>query len=323
MAKVSSSKSDSFSKGHSRETPLWLRALYAIVSLCCLGLALVYGVVAFKSGANPTTPLFIVLIIGLALIHWILVLRQRDDFKKLRAGLNNDVARGLEGVERHATDLLASKVDVLAKRTDVLEAIAEVYEMAANRARENKECGDGKPETIILFGASSIQPRAGEPINSSETEETPSERLDKARTKAERENVRFDRYVRLFDDKNFLGRSPEIRNAYLVWLGGQISLLTRSPLHTLYNARRAPRWKAIRSSVASETSFVDILGDGESGFVIRGDQFAKSQRRNSREYINDTTGGREPILGIFRQQNVDDLKKHFEEMSQLNDAAEG
>lgn len=319
MADHSSRSNENNTREPRKEFPIWLRAIYALLALLALGIALIYGVVALQNGANPAMPLFIMLLVGIALLHWILITRQRDDFKRLRATLNADVAKGLRSVESRATNLLASKVDVLAKRSEVLETMAEVYNNAAERVKKKKTEGlVGKPETIILFGASSIQPRVDEPINSSETEETPSEKLEKARAKAETQGVRFDRYVRLFDDKNFLGRSPGIRDAYLIWLEGQISLLTRSPLHVLYNARRAPRWKAIRSSVASDTTFVDILGDGESGFAIRGEQFAKSQKRNSKDYINDTTGGRKPIIAIYRQQTVDQLKTHLEEMKQLN-----
>ena len=64
--------------------------------------------------------------------------------------------------------------------------------------------------------------------------------------------------------------------------------------------------------------FIDILGDGESGFLIRGDQFAKAQKRNSHDYIGKTAG-RIPILNIFRQQNVDELKAHLAEMKTLLD----
>lgn len=320
MAEISPSPNDNNVPEPRKESPVWLRTIYALLALLALGIALIYGVTALQNGASPAMPLFILLLVGIAFLHWILITRQRDDFKRLRAALNADVTRGLKSVEAKASGLLASKVDVLAKRSDVLETIAEVYKEAAESAEKKKSEGlVDRPETIILFGASSIQPKGDEPMNSSEMEETPSEKLEKTRAKAEAQGVRFDRYVRLFDEKNFMGRSPGIRYAYLVWLQGQISLLTRSPLHTLYNARRAPRWKAIRSSVASDTTFVDILGDGESGFAIRGEQFAKSQKRNSKEYINDPTGGRDPIIAIYRQQTVDELKRHLEEMTQLND----
>jgi hypothetical protein len=300
--------------------PWWVQTLNVILAIVAFGIAIVFGLLEGLRGNGVTLPVFVLLVAGLALLHWVLISRQRDNFQRLSNGLRLQVKDGLGTLQDRASKLLDSKVEVQHSREELLDAIAEVYEEVAAKAKAAKAASvaDYQSEIIKLFGASSVQPRPGEGQTGASIERTPFERFNEARDQAEQQSVLFHRYVRLFDEKNFLGRSKEIRVAYLHWLEDQISLLTRSNLHTLFNARRAPRWKAIRSSITSGTTFIDILGDGESGFVIKGGNFALAQRRNSDRYINSGSAGRKAILSRFSQRNVADLEEHLDEMKTLH-----
>jgi hypothetical protein len=298
----------------------------ASVGLMLFGLFSAITLLAFaeyNAGNSPAIWIYVVFGVGLGFVLLRLAAIQSENFSRLRADLKQDVSAGLASLQLEAGKLLSSKVEVKNGRDDLLDAISAVFSDAAVRSEALPSASKGyAPEVILLFGASSIQPKASDADSSGHPEglQTPYDRFVLARQRAETEGIRFHRYVRLFDDKNFLGRSPEIREAYLIWLKEQIALMKRSPLYVLINARRAPRWKAIRSSIISNSSFIDILGDGESGFIVHGADFSSTQRANAQKYIDSTNGGRTAVIDRFSQDyGLGNLEGHLAEMTQLND----
>ena len=292
----------------------------ASVGLMLFGLFLAITLLAFaeyNAGNSPAIWIYVVFGVGLGFVLLRLAAIQSENFSRLRTDLKQDVSTGLAELQLEAAKLLSSKVEVKNGRDDLLDAISAVFSEALPSASKGYAL-----EVILLFGASSIQPKASDADSSGHPEglQTPYDRFVLARQRAETEGIRFHRYVRLFDDKNFLGRSPEIREAYLIWLKEQIALMKRSPLYVLINARRAPRWKAIRSSIISNSSFIDVLGDGESGFIVHGADFSSTQRANAQKYIDSTNGGRTAVIDRFSQDyGLGNLEGHLAEMTQLND----
>jgi hypothetical protein len=288
----------------------------AITLLAMLGIVILLSVAELRSGGNPSILLYVAfLFIG----TFVFVLQSffiSSELKAHKAQVKEAIDSGAERINGEMTELLSIRVTPMDSREALLSTISGVFERAAERAREKNK----RPEVIVLFGASNIQQSGLAAVGEAVDEMTSSgfEKFVAARSMAENEGIQFHRYVRLFDDKSFPNRSPEIRRGYLLWLEEQVRLMKRSPLYVLVNARRAPRWKAIRSSIISETDFVDILGDGESGVLIAGQTFAATQRRNATRFINSVAGGREPVLDRYEQSTLPDLQRHIDEMLELN-----
>ena len=79
----------------------------------------------------------------------------------------------------------------------------------------------------------------------------------------------------LFLDKGeYRKRVVETRIAYKKWLAKQISLLERNPNYAFFDCLRAPKWGSSRSSVFTERAVIDVIGNGKSGVLIRGEQVA-------------------------------------------------
>ncbi len=64
----------------------------------------------------------------------------------------------------------------------------------------------------------------------------------------ERGDIRIDRYLRFFQASNLLTRSPRYQDDYLKWLEKQKIIIENNPSYTLYDSRRAPRWKSQRTT---------------------------------------------------------------------------
>lgn len=295
--------------------------LVLLISTILLFVALLVAIAVLayaelENGQSPAIILYVLLSVAIGAIAIRLAAVQHSNFRLLREGLRDDLSESLEGIKLDMSKLLSSRVEVKDSRDALLESVSDLYSDAANAAKGAR----AGQVIVVLFGASSVQPKASETTRGAEGDatQTPYDRFMFARKQAEDAGVIFQRYVRLFDDKNFMGRSPEIRDGYLVWLQEQIDLMKRSPLYQLTNARRAPRWKAIRSSIITDSFFIDVLGDGESGFVMKGRDFCRSQQRNAEAYINSTEGGRSPILDKFDKFSVGRLEEHLKEMRELN-----
>jgi hypothetical protein len=95
------------------------------------------------------------------------------------------------------------------------------------------------------------------------------------------------RYISLLDPAEYKKRDPEVREAYLRWLKKQISLLERNPNYVFFNCLRAPKWGSSRSSIFTERAVLDVIGNGLSGVLIRGEQVARTLREGSQTlFIN-------------------------------------
>lgn len=303
----------------------WIEILFWLLLFTSLILSSLWAFVLVGRGQEIDIIFSIIILASFTTMMWRIGRAQSLNYENLRSSLRSDLKDGLELFKSDTTKLLDSKVDVKPNKDLLIEAIGDLYNNAAMRTTEGKAAADishGR-ELIIMFGASDVQPKSSSTDERSDDgSETPFDKYTKGRNAAEAADVIFHRYVRLFDDKNFRGRSFEIRRAYLVWLKEQISTIERYKSYVLMNARRAPRWKAIRSNIIAYDTYIDILGDGEAGFVIKGRAFAQAQIRNSNNYIRKASGSNDPILNTYDYTSVGKLKIHLEEMTILQNEIE-
>lgn len=291
----------------------WLQFFVIILFVLIAVGAMFWSFWLFYDGKDPTLILFLVLLCSFTFLLWKMTTVQNSNYNKLKQSIALIVNGGINAYSTVVEGLLASKVEVINSKEDLIGKIGKLYEEAA---KLRKECPEIQ-QRIVLFGASDIQPMPSEESDDSDEEETSFDLHRRGRLAAEEQGVVFERFIRFFDETSFLGRSRDIQENYVVWLDDQVSAMRRYSGYILCDAKRAPRWKAIRSSIISSNSFIDILGDGDAGFVIHGEEFANSQRRKARDYINLAKGSTNPILGRYELQNVDKLIEHIDKMRVL------
>ena len=190
-------------------------------------------------------------------------------------------------LEKHRAVLkknLEPSVEVLRSRENVMRAVGELLVAASAQTQETQtEHGTSRPSQRIVyyFGSANLSPPIAE-IKASQRLEggdmTAVEIYQKGMEEVKRALVQVRQFIRLFDEENFPNRSFEFRRAHLAWLDAQLNLMKTSPNFALYDSRRAPRWNSSRTTLIVPGAYLDVIGDGDSGILIRG----KSVSRNLR-----------------------------------------
>lgn len=289
-----------------------------VTSVTVFGIYLTHVYTQQQSGLY-VTPLiiFCMITLGALLLMFESQRKRFRDFTKAMKELSDDQ---VSKVNQRVSALLSSQIFPLHGRGQIVEEIAAALERSAERSKLqiNTESNSAR-EVVMFFGAATVLPKGSDMsmLSSNDVESSPFEKYIKANALANDSQVIVERYIRLFDSTNFGGRSSEVRQGYIEWIEAQISNLKKSHNYTIKNARRAPRWKAIRSSFISGDTFIDILGDGESGFSVTGKSFADQQRANAKRYIANSFN-REPYISTYNFNNVADLEQHLGEMRDIH-----
>lgn len=97
------------------------------------------------------------------------------------------------------------------------------------------------------------------------------------------ETIPVVRYISLLEPSDYKRRGEQTRDAYIKWLEKQISLIERNPQYLLFDCPRAPSWGSSRSSIFTARALLDIVGNGQTGILIRGDQVAQDLKNSSKE----------------------------------------
>ena len=107
------------------------------------------------------------------------------------------------------------------------------------------------------------------------------------------------RYISLLEPSDYKRRGPGTRADYVKWIEKQITLVERNPHYFLYNCPRAPSWGSSRSSVFTVRALLDIVGNGESGILIRGEQVAQDLAKSTKDLLK-----RGPLLSLLCITNL-------------------
>ena len=235
-------------------------------------------------------------------------------------------------------DKLSTTVNSLAGLLQVIEALADAYEdavatfdsepkalsnMIAIIRKRPDLFSDTVPEVAIhYFGAATITPTEDQIKDSDALEDyrmSPVERFRDVNNELHDCNVGIHRYLRFFDLPGFERRTTEVRALYIDWLENQIKLIKGNDRYYLVNARRAPRFLAIRNFVITHNSYIGILGKGDSGFQVNGEAFAEQQLAAALDYIRSS---RKSWPTIYSQSGgLEDLEVYLKDLKECHEEA--
>jgi len=156
----------------------------------------------------------------------------------------------------------------------VLKAASDVLLEAVHETQEHR--------FVVFIGAASLSTLKF-PATTSTDEDTmsPVEEYNTRLMNLEGARVPVKRYVSLVKPADFKKRKPDTRRDYLRWFEKQIGLLKDNPKYTLIDCYRAQPWGGSRSSIITHKSFLDIVGEGDSGFLITGEEVARTLKDSS------------------------------------------
>src|ERR1041385_4534892 len=101
------------------------------------------------------------------------------------------------------------------------------------------------------------------------------------------DNVPTTRYISLLDVPDYKRRLPKTKAAYKAWLKKQIDLLDGNTHYTFYDSPRAPKWGSSRSTIFTKRSMLDVVCNGVTGVLVRGDQVARELLKGSKDLFEN------------------------------------
>ena len=202
--------------------------------------------------------------------------------------------RTLEDVKKHSkenwdtlTDWikthLSPAIISLPTRNDVLKEASNIINAAIKEASNSNKY-------IVYVGSGELLKDPPE----TEEGDTPLTEYQSVIARVKNDGVNVTRYISLLDKQDYQKRVNQTQEAYKRWLMKQISLLEANPNYTFYDCPRAPKWGSSRSSIFTRLALLDVIGNGHSGILVRGDQVAQELLKGSRELFE--TAGVKPSV---------------------------
>lgn len=224
--------------------------------------------------------------------------------------LDRNIDRGLDDVRviarrtrEDVNDLLETN---LQPRITALDSPEKVIRSAIDILQEASQVP--KEERFVVFigaGSLSSEPDSTAPedrVSLSEDYKNRLVALDAAK-------VKVTRYIALFDSKPNPPRKKETVKRYLAWMDKQMAMLASHSHYTLVNSPRAQPWGGSRSSIITSRAYLDIVGEGEAGFLVRGEEIARTLHRSSEKLLS-TANNEKPYKGD--SESLERLKKKKE-----------
>jgi hypothetical protein len=143
--------------------------------------------------------------------------------------------------------------------------------------------------------------------------DSPSTTYQSAIARLKNDEVKTTRYISLLDVSDYRRRIRKTQSAYKAWISKQIGLLEGNPRYTFYDSPRAPKWGSSRSSIFTKRALLDVVGNGITGMLVRGDQVAQELLKGSRDLF-ETAGVKPSVYNSTRLkehlQNLDEPQKN-------------
>lgn len=136
----------------------------------------------------------------------------------------------------------------------------------------------------------------------------PSQKYRSAMADLARTGVPIDRYIHLFTPIEYTGRGPGFQKKYLEWIDRQINTLRENPRYRLWTTPRAGAWGGSRSSIVTRRVVLDIVGDGEGGFIVQSTDVAATLRQATIKFFEDAPLNK-PV-----QYDVSDLMRYKDDL---------
>lgn len=185
----------------------------------------------------------------------------------------------------------------LKPRMETLRGLDQVCREAARTIVLAHEAREDQNRFITFYGSASLSTvhtgsrRFGERRISNERDEdiqTPEQIYAGALEAAASDQVRIRRYIRLFTEDEFKKRGRAVQEEYVSWLKAQYYQLNRNPNYRLTNVVRAPLWGSNIARIVTHSRLLELVGSGEAGLLLVGENIAEAIRRHTRESILGT-----------------------------------
>lgn len=181
----------------------------------------------------------------------------------------------------HATELREWIIARLNPAILSLEGRDDVLGQAASIIQDASDEGTQGYRYVVYFGSAELnkEPAATEDRNS------PLNDYLSAIAQLGNKGVRVTRYISLLEPSDQRLRWPNRQDEYKSWINKQIVLLEQNSGYELFDCPRAPSWGSTRSSIITARALLDVVGNGQSGVLIRGDEVAQDMLKSSREIL--------------------------------------
>jgi hypothetical protein len=259
----------------------WFHPIYFLLALA-LGILIGHKINLWTSfGAqDPQRPYVLhsepwMLITSVGLL--VLVIVKDRYFETLAIRALENITKVSEDHQRTLTkwiqDHLSPTIISLSNRNDVLAKASSIIDTAISEKHE--------PERYVVFTGSAALYKD---IDEQETDtDTPLSKYRSAMARLTNSSVVATRYISLLDRTDFKRRGENTRADYIKWIEKQITLVERNPNYSLYHCPRAPNWGSSRSSIFTAKALLDIVGNGEGGILIRGEQVAQNLAESTKQ----------------------------------------
>lgn len=177
------------------------------------------------------------------------------------------------------SDQLSPSILELEKTDDVLHHAADLINNAFKETTQSAKF-------LIYIGSGDLQK---DPPEARDLEEdSPAMEYQSAVSQARNGHLNIERFISLMEPADFQHRQPPTKEAYCAWIQKQIDNLERNPNYTFWHTTRAPQWGSSRSSIFSAKALIDVVGNGNSGVLIRGEKISRALLDGSRRLFDST-----------------------------------
>jgi hypothetical protein len=199
-----------------------------------------------------------------------------------------------DNLEDFLDENLEPRIRVLNGREGVRRAASKLFEEILTEPGEHP---------IVMFtGAASLATvKRDEPEDLDESKQSSVEEYNTRLLQLQGASVQVRRYVVLIKSPDFSSRRVKTLEEYSAWLGKQLDLLKENSGYLLVDCYRSQPWGGARSSIITKNGFLDMIGDGESAFLIKGERIAEVLYTKSRKLLDGAN------QRMYRGGHSDDL----------------
>lgn len=212
------------------------------------------------------------------------------------------VAKGTDDLEGFLEENMEPRISPLESREQVRRAASKMFEEVIKE--------DPDKRIVIFMGAASLGTQQdNEPKDLDEDKMSSIEEYNSKLTQMQNAGVSLRRYIALMKkDSSPPYRKEKTQQEYVGWLAKQIEIVRTNPKYVLVDCPRAQPWGGSRSSIITRKAFLDMVGDGESGFLIKGERIADVLRRSSTKLLDIASqvtykgGSVEDVQALIKRQ---------------------
>jgi len=254
-----------------------LAIIVALVAFL-LGIALV---LVIKGGSDMRVfwiPILVLLFILIAD-----ALKNQTSERRVSSKLNEMTAVAVDTrteITRVLEKNLKPRVITLDNHDKVLGAASQMMSDVLKEAEEDR--------FVIFIGAASLgtEDHANEDLGSDDAL-SPAAEFRNKQTTLDVKKIPITRYVSLFAKEDLLQRKITTKKSYLRWIEKQIGRLKGNANYVVIDCARAQPWGGSRSSIITHRAFLDIVGEGDSGILIKDDEIARTIRERTEKFLSD------------------------------------